>query len=97
MREPIYRETGHPKTLMHASDAGGGVIAPAPSSGSIVIYSILASAASTLKETDTNGDVVAYAPAGCSTLAGGLKVTDQKAVFNDTGSNVTVLYTIVDG
>ena len=97
MRQPMYRETGHPSHLMHGGDAGGGEVIGNPGVGKhILIHSILASAASTLTETDTNGDVIVYAPAGCSTLGGALRVAENKAVFNDSSTNVTILYDILD-
>ena len=97
MRRQSFRETGHPDHLLHASDTSGGTVIAAPGlTKRILIHTILASSASTLKETDTNGNVLAYAPAGCSALGGSILVPLNTPVYNDSSTNVTVLYEILD-
>ena len=97
MRRLNFKDSGHPDYLLSASDASGGSVIASPGTGKqILIHTILASAASTIKETDTNGDILAYAPAGCNALGGSIRVSPATAVYNDSSTNVTILYEIVE-
>lgn len=97
MRRPNFRDTGHPDYLLHESDTGGGAVIATPGTGKqILIHTILASAASVIKETDTNGDILAYAPAGCNALGAPIRVSPATSVHNDSSTNVTMIYEIVE-
>ena len=97
MRRQNFRETGHPDYLLHKSDSGSGAVIGSPGAGHhILIHTILASSASTIKETDTNGDILAYAPAGCNALGAPILVPAATAVYNDSSTNVTIIYEILD-
>ena len=74
------------------SVAGAGELASAPNAkASYVLVDVMASAATTLKEPDGSGDVIAHFPAGHTGLTAPIKVTAGKAIHSTAG-NVTVNY-----
>jgi hypothetical protein len=82
--------------LKHASVSGAGAVIATPGAGKmIVIVDVLASAATTLKQTDGSGSVIAYIPAGSVNLRSGIGVGVNVAVHSTAG-NVTITYFVQD-
>jgi hypothetical protein len=82
--------------LKHASVSGAGAVIATPGAGKmIVIVDVLASAATTLKQTDGSGSVIAYIPAGSVNLRSGIGVGANVAVHSTAG-NVTITYFVQD-
>ena len=83
-----------PRFLNVVSVAGAGELVGAPNAkASYVLVDVMASAATTLKETDNSGDVIAHFPAGHTGLVAPIKVTAGKAIYSTAG-NVTVTHSL---
>jgi len=83
-----------PRFLNVTSVAGAGELIGAPNAkASYALVDIMASAATTLKETDNSGDTIAHFPAGHTGLVAPIKVTAGKAIYSTAG-NVTVTYSL---
>jgi len=73
----------------------GSVIAAPGANKQIVVVDILASAATTFKQTNGSGDVVAYIPAGSSNMRSGIPIGVNVALHSTAG-DVTVTYYVED-
>ena len=84
------------RKLNVAARTGVGTVIAAPGTGKqIVVVDILASAATTLKQTDGSGAIVAYIPAGSSNLSYGIPIGINVALHSTAG-DITVTYYIED-
>ena len=73
---------------------GAGTLIAAPGAGKqLVIVDVLASAASTFRQTNVSGTIMAYIPAGSSNMRSGIPIGLNKALFSSAG-DVTVTYYI---
>ena len=90
-----FRESGLPKPVLWASKTSAGTVISAPGAGKhIIIYDILASANTTLKDGSGGTSYAINAPAGAANLTGGMKLEANLEVYSTDG-NVTITYTIV--
>ena len=83
--------------LDNASATSSTAIIAAPGDGKqIVLVDVLTSAATTFKQTDGSGAVIAHFPAGSTHLRAGIPCGFNKAVHTTATANVTVTYYVED-
>ncbi len=85
---------GVPSVSRTANKAGAGAVVAASSGDTVVITDILASAATTISTLAAGGGtIIAYVPAGSTSLNQGIPVPTSTGVFSSAG-NVTRNYYI---
>jgi hypothetical protein len=86
---------GVPSVSRTANKAGAGAVVAASSGDTIIITDILASAATTLSTAAAGAEtIIAYAPAGSTSLNQGVPVPTSSGVYSSAG-NVTVNYYVI--
>ena len=89
-----FRDSGLPRPVMWASKTGAGTVIAAQTGKHVVIYDILASADTTLKNGSSGASsTYIYMPVGVSNFTGGLKMGEGHEVYSTAG-DVTIAYTI---
>lgn len=88
-----FRHSGIPDYKNNASATSASTMVAAVTGKRIVVYDILASAATTL--TDGSSTIV-HVPVGSSNLTAGIDFGVGKAVVLGGTSNVTITYAILD-
>ena len=96
MRYPEFRTSGIPNPMSSASatTASTMVTNPEDAGKKIIVYDIMASAATSLKTG--GGTVIIHVPAGSTNLTAGISFGDGNDVVLDTSVNCTITYAIVD-
>lgn len=80
------------RVLQVANVAGAGELISAPGAGKAhILVDLLASAATTLKETNGSGDAIIHVPAGAIALNAPVQVAVNTAVHSTAG-NVSATY-----
>ena len=86
---------GVPSVSRTANKTGAGAVVAASSGDTIIITDILASAATTLSTAAAGAEtIIAYAPAGSTSLNQGVQVPTSSGVYSSAG-NVTVNYYVI--
>ncbi len=86
---------GVPSVSRTANKTGAGAVVAASSGDTIIITDILASAATTLSTAAAGTEtIIAYAPAGSTSLNQGVQVPTSSGVYSSAG-NVTVNYYVI--
>jgi hypothetical protein len=90
-----FRDSGLPRQVAWKSKTGAGQVIASPGADKhILIYDILASDDTILKNGSGGTNWYIYAPAGSTNLTGGMKLEANQEVYSTAG-NVTITYAIV--